>query len=330
MIGMICRRVGEDPELVEAELPRPEVAPGQILVKVEAIGVNFVDVLLRRDEYAQMPTLPFVPGGEIVGEVVEVGEGAAEIVLGERVVALTDGTGGYAELALADASQAFPLPASVPSDVAAGFLLTFLTVHVPLVRQLHLEPGATAIVHAAGGGVGTAALQLLRRRGIRTLATAGSDAKRDLARELGAEAAFDYRDEALIEKVREATGGRGVDLVVDPVGGDLTPVNIALLAPLGTVLMLGYAGGPWPPVDPALLVGRNVGICGFYLGRLMKLAPAVVRAAAEELMAMLAAGEVTPVIGPRLPLAEASRALDLLESRQVSGKAILLVGAEQG
>jgi NADPH2:quinone reductase len=329
MIGMICRRVGEDPELLEAELPQPEPAPGQILIKVAAAGVNFVDVLLRRDEYAQMPTLPFVPGGEIVGEVVAVGAGA-DIALGHRVVALTDGTGGFAELALAEAGHAFTLPDSVPSDIAAGFLLTFLTVHVPLTRQLRLEPGATAIVHAAGGGVGTAALQLLRRLGIRTLATAGSEAKRELALELGAGAAFDYRDEALIEKVREVTGGRGVDLVVDPVGGDLTPVNISLLAPLGTVLMLGYAGGPWPPVDPALLVGRNAGICGFYLGRLMKLAPAVVRAAAEELMEILAAGEVNPVIGPRLPLAEASRALDLLESRQVAGKAILLVGAEQG
>jgi NADPH2:quinone reductase len=329
MIGMTCRRVGEDPELVRAELPEPEVAPGQILVKVEAAGVNFVDVLLRRDEYAQMPTLPFVPGGEIVGEVVEVGEGVT-IAIGERVVALTDGTGGFAELAVAESSHAFPLPAGVPSDIAAGFLLTFLTVHVPLTRQLRLDPDATAIVHAAGGGVGTAALQLLRRRGIRTLATAGSAAKRELALELGADAAFDYRDEGLIEAVRAATGGRGVDLVVDPVGGDLTPVNISLLAPLGTVLMLGYAGGPWPPVDPALLVGRNVGICGFYLGRLMKLSPAVVRQAAEELMKILAAGEVTPVIGPRLPLAEASRALDLLESRQVSGKAILTVGAEHG
>lgn len=330
MIGMICRRVGEDPELVRVELPAPEVGPGQILVGVEAAGVNFVDVLLRRDEYAQMPTLPFVPGGEIVGEVVEAGAGAT-IAVGERVVALTDGTGGYAELAVAESTHAFSLPDGVPGDLAAGFLLTFLTVHVPLTRQLRpLGPGATAIVHAAGGGVGTAALQLLRRAGVRTLATAGSPRKRELALELGAEAAFDPRDEDLIGQVREATGGRGVDLVVDPVGGDLTPVNISLTAPLGTVLMLGYAGGPWPPVDPALLVGRNVGICGFYLGRLMKLSPAVVRAAAEELMGILAAGEVTPVIGPRLPLAEASRALDLLEDRQVSGKAILLVGAEQG
>jgi NADPH2:quinone reductase len=217
----------------------------------------------------------------------------------------------------------FPLPDHASYTDGAAFLMTFLTAYIPLTRQVRAGPGDTVLVHAAAGGVGTAALQIARWLGAETLATAGSGHKLELARSLGARAAFDYTGGDLVADVRAETGGRGVDVVVDPVGGELLGTSLGLLAPLGIAVAVGYAGGAWPPVDPALLVGRNIGLVGIFLGRLMKLEPETVRVAATELLGHWSAGAFAPVVGATLPLDEADRALDLLASRQTTGKLVL-------
>ncbi len=276
-----------------------------MLVRVKAAGVNFADVLIRRGRYPQMPEFPVVLGSEIAGELED----------GTRVMAITSGAGGYAELAAVDRAQVVPLPEHASFAEGASFLLTFLTAYIPLTRQARLTPGATVLVHAAAGGVGTAVVQLARAFGARVVAAVGSPEKLDVCLELGASEAYVYDE--LPEDLK-------ADVVVDPVGGELFSQGIARLRPLGVLLALGSAAGPWPETSPGLLVGRNVGVQGFYLGRLLRHDPELVGAAVGELLALWQTGAFRPLVGAELPLDEVERAHGLLESRASVGKVVLV------
>ena len=280
------------------------MSEGQSLFHVRAAGVNFLDLLVRQGNYAQAPELPTIPGVEVAGETEE----------GRRVIALLTG-GGYAERVAVDSGRLFPLPDGASFAEGASFLLTFLTAWIPLTRQIRLEPGQTVLVHAGSGGVGTAAIQCARHLGARVVATASTEEKRRFCVEHGAEETFGYDEFA--EAVRP-------DVVMDPVGGDLFAPSVSILAPLGTLVAIGYAGGWWQELNPALLVGRNVGIQGFYLGRLMARRSDVVAEAAGELLELWAAGAVTPVVGAEFPLAEAADAHRLIEDRKHVAKVVLV------
>ena len=287
-----------------AELPDPK-AEGKALVRVRAAGINFADVLIRRGRYPQMPELPVVLGSEIAGELED----------GTRVMAITSGTGGYAELAAVDRSLVVPLPDAATFAEGASFLLTFLTAYIPLTRQVRLRPGGTVLVYAAAGGVGSAAIQVARSLGARVVAAVGSAEKLALCLELGAEEAFVY-DELPAELQ--------ADVIVDPVGGELFAGALTRLRPLGTLVAIGFASGLWPDVSPANLVGRNAGIYGFYLGRLLRHAPDLVSESIGELLALWELGALRPVVGAELQLADVERAHELVESRQSVGKVVLL------
>ena len=287
-----------------ADLPDP-AGTDRVLVRVRAAGINFADVLIRRGRYPQMPELPVVLGSEIAGELED----------GTRVMAITPGSGGYAELAAVDRAQIVPLPEGASFAEGASFLLTFLTAYLPLTRQVRLRPGATVLVHAAAGGVGTAAVQVARALDARVVAAAGSSAKLDVCRELGAAEAYLYDE--IPDDLR-------VDVVVDPVGGELFERAIGRLRPLGNVVAIGFAAGMWADVSPAALVGRNVGIQGFYLGRLLRHEPEVVGEATAELLALWQTGALRPVVGAEIPLAEVDRAHALVESRRSVGKVVLV------
>jgi NADPH:quinone reductase len=289
-------------ELRDVPDPSPE---GRVLVRVRAAGVNFADVLVRRGRYPQMPDFPVVLGSEIAGELED----------GTRVMAITSGAGGYAELAAVDRAQIVPLPEHASFAEGASFLLTFLTAYIPLTRQARLAPGSTVLVFAAAGGVGTAAVQVARALGARVVAAAGSAQKLEACRRLGAAEAYVYDE--LPEDLR-------ADVVVDPVGGELFSQGIARLKPLGVLLALGSAAGPWPETNPGLLVGRNVGVQGFYLGRLLRLDPELVGTAVGELLGLWQTGAFTPLVGAKLPLAEVEQAHELLESRASVGKVVLV------
>jgi NADPH2:quinone reductase len=286
------------------ELPDPS-SEGRVLVRVKAAGVNFADVLIRRGAYPQMPEFPVVLGSEIAGELED----------GTRVMAITSGAGGYAELAAVDPAQVVPLPEHASFAEGASFLLTFLTAYIPLTRQARVTDGTTVLVHAAAGGVGTAAVQLAKALGARVVAAAGAPEKLDPCRELGADDAFVYA---------ELPDDLKVDVIVDPVGGELFASGIARLRPLGVLLAIGSAAGPWPETSPGLLVGRNVGVQGFYLGRLLRHAPEIVAAATGELLELWRQGAFTPLVGAELPLGEVERAHALLESRGSVGKVVLV------
>jgi NADPH:quinone reductase len=287
-----------------ADVPEP-VVDGKLLVRVRAAGINFADVLVRRGRYPQMPELPAILGSEIAGELED----------GTRVMAITSGAGGYAEKVAVDRAQVVPLPEHASFAEGASFLLTFLTAHIPLTRQVRVRPGSVVLVYAAAGGVGSAAIQVARTLGARVIAAVGSAEKLDLCRSLGAEAAFVY--DQLPEDI-------GADVVLDPVGGDLFASSFARLRPLGTVIAIGSAAGAWPQIEPARLVGRNVGLAGFYLGRLLRLEPELVGEAVGELLGLWQTGALKPLVGAELPLEQIEQAHALVESRQSVGKVVLL------
>jgi NADPH2:quinone reductase len=291
--AVVLRRVGGD--LALEEWPEPA---GTVL-DVRAAGVNFADVLIRRGRYPQMPELPYVLGNEVAGE-----------LDGRRVAAFTSGGGGYAERCAVDPQWVFELPDGASFAAGAAFLTTYLTAYIPLVSAARAE---TVLVHAGSGGVGAAAIQLAKRRGARVVATASTPEKREWVLRLGADEARGYDE---LDDLR-------VDLVLDPVGGDMFTRSLPLLNPLGTIVAIGFAGGLWHDPSVQWLVGRNASVFGFYLGRLMRLEPELVRARAEELLELWRRGEIDPPVGRTFALADAGEAHALIEARSHVGKVVL-------
>jgi len=294
MKAAVLREVGG--ALALEEVAEPD---GSLIVAVSAAGVNFADVLIRRGLYPQMPELPYVLGSEVAGE-----------LDGRRVVAFTRGAGGFAERVAVDPAWVFELPENASFAAGAALLTTYLTAYIPLSRLRDVE---SVLVHAGSGGVGTAAIQLAKHYGATVCATASTDEKREFARRVGADVGLGYDE---IDEVR-------VDVVIDPVGGDVFTRSLPLLNPLGTIVAIGFAGGLWQDPSVQWLVGRNASVTGMYLGRLLKLRPTAVQLAAQELLVLWAKGAIDPVVGAAYPLAEAEEALASIEARRHVGKVVL-------
>jgi NADPH2:quinone reductase len=271
-------------------------------VRVRAAGINFADVLVRSGRYPQPPDLPTVLGSEVAGE-----------FDGRRVMALPR-EGGYAELVAVAEESLVPLPRDASFEEGASFLVTFLTAWIPLTRQVRVDAGSVVLVHAGAGGVGSAAIQVAKHMGAWVVATASSDEKRRVALQLGADEALGYDD----------FDGVKADVVLDSVGGDVFARSFGVLKPFGAVIAIGFAGGWWEPLDPAPLVGRNVGMQGFYLGRLMRHRPDVVREAVGEVVAIWEQGAVKPFVGATFALDDAANAHRLIEERRSVGKVVLV------
>ena len=297
MRAVVLREVGGDLAL-EEDWPEP----AGTVVEVRAAGVNFADILIRRGLYPQAPELPYVLGNEVAGE-----------LDGQRVLALPRSAGGYAERVEVDPQWTFTLPDNASFAAGASFLTTYLTAYIPLHHQVRVTPASVVLVHAGSGGVGCAAIQLAKHLGSKVIATASSDEKRAFALGVGADEALDYDE---LDDVR-------VDVVIDPVGGEVFTRSLPLLNPLGAIVAIGFAGGLWTDPSVQWLVGRNAAVVGVYLGRLMKLQPRVVHECAIELLALWARGEIDPVVGATFPLADAAAAHALIESRQHVGKVVL-------
>jgi NADPH2:quinone reductase len=294
MKAVLLRAAGGPEQLQLEEVEEPD----EPALHVRAAGVNFMDVLVRRGLYAQMPELPHVLGSEVAGE-----------LDGRRVFGFPGGSGGYAERVHVDPQWLFPLPEDASFEEGAAFLMAYLTAWMPL-RRIEAE---TVLVTAASGGVGSAAVRIAKHLGTRVVAVASTEEKRRFALELGADQAVGY-DEL-----------PPCDVAYDPVGGEVFAACIPALRPMGTLIAVGEAGGSWPELSPRLLVGRNVTVQGFYLGRLMRLAPDVVRAAAEEVVELWRTGAVQPAVGATFPLDRAADAHRLIDERKHVGKVVLTV-----
>ena len=297
--------VGEPEQLVVQEVPEPEAGEGQAVVEVRAAGINFADVLVRRGMYPQMPELPAVLGSEIAGE-----------LDGGRVMGFVRGEGGgYAERVVVDSRWLLPLPASATFAEGAAFPMAFLTSWIPLTELVRIAFGARVLITAAAGAVGTAGVQIVRALNGKPVAAVGSAEKLELPRSLGAVEVVTYEQIGELEQV---------DAVFDLVGGEVFAASLGLLKPMGTAIAVGYAGGMWQEVNPAWLVGRNIGVHGFYLGRLIGRDPDRVERAAKDVLGLWEAGAVRPIVGAELPLDNAAEGHRLIESRQSTGKVVLI------
>ncbi len=308
--------------LAIAEVPEPELAPGNVLIDVHAAGVSFPDLLLTRGEYQIRPDPPFVPGIEVAG-VVRAAPDDAGVAAGDRVCAVT-ALGGFAEVASAAAATTFPIPGEMEFAAAAGLVMNYHTALFALERRAALRPGETVLVHGAGGGVGTAALQVARGLGARPIAVASTGEKRAAAVAAGAEVALDSGED-WVAAVRELTGGRGADVIVDPVGGEVLRQSVRVLAPEGRLLVIGFASGEIPEVAVNRLLLRNVALVGVNWGGFLAVEPGYAAAAAGRIAELRAAGAIDPVVGERYPLERGADALRALAERSAVGKPVLIV-----
>jgi NADPH2:quinone reductase len=310
----------DGPSAVTAvELPDPEPGPDRVVIDVARAGVTFPDVLLSRGEYQIKPELPFVPGAEVAGTVRSAPEGSG-LAPGDRVAAFC-ATGGFAEVATAPPAAVFPLPDGVSFETGAALPMNTFTVHFGLTRRGGLRSGETVLVHGAAGGVGTAAVQLAAALGATVIAVVSTDAKGEVARAAGAHHVV--LADGFLTATRELTGGTGVDMVVDPVGGDRFTDSLRALAPEGRLLVLGFTGGEIPVVKVNRLLLTNVSVVGVGWGAFWMRRPEYLQQQWAELAPLVADGRVAPPIGPCFPLDQAGRALAELDERRATGQVLL-------
>ncbi len=317
----------ENPTGVDAvkwtALPTPEPKPGEVRVKIAAASLNFPDLLIVQNKYQMKPPLPFVPGLEYAGTIDAVGAGVDRLKVGDRVAAC-GGTGGFATDVCVDANLVMPLPAGFAFDDAAAFILTYGTTHHALVDRAALKPGETVLVLGAAGGVGTAAIQVAKAVGARVIAAASSDAKCELCKQLGADATLNYSGSNIRDQVKALTGGKGPDVVYDPVGGDLAEPVFRSIAWRGRYLVIGFAQGGIPalPMNLALLKGAS--LVGVFWGDFVRREPQANARGMAELARWYAEGKVKPVIDRKLSMQELPQAYALMSTRTVRGKLVLV------
>ena len=314
---------GPPEALVPGTRPVPEPATGEVLIKVAAAGVNRPDVLQRQGGYAPPPGTSDIPGLEVAGEIVALGAGVEDLSTGDSVTALVAG-GGYAEYCAAPAPQCLPVPGGLSLTEAAALPETFFTVWSNVFDRGGLQAGEVFLVHGGSSGIGTTAIQLAKAFGARVFATAGSADKCRACEDLGAEKAIDYRDEDFVATVKEASGGKGANLILDMVGGDYIARDIELLAPAGRLVFIAFLRGPKAEINFMPVMRKRLTLTGSTLRpRDIAFKGAIAQALRDRVWPLISAGQVKPVMYKTFPLAEAAEAHRLMESSAHIGKIVL-------
>ena len=322
MKALVCSEWGPAEHLTVDDVAEPHPEPGEVVIDVKAAGVNFPDTLIIEGKYQFRPELPFVPGGEAAGVVSEVGDGVEGIEIGAHVIAIGS-SGAFAQRWGIPASMVVGIPEDLDFVTAAGFGMTYGTAHYALVQRAKLAPGETVLVLGAAGGVGTAAVQVGKALGARVIAAASSDEKVRFALESGADDSINYSTEDLRGRLKELTGGVGVDVVVDPVGGDMTEMALRSTAWNGRLLVIGFASGTIPLVATNLALLKGASIVGVFWGSWALRDPAASRAAFRELFSMVEDGRLQPTTAEIRPLEEFLDAFHAFSNRTVKGKLVL-------
>ena len=322
MKAILCKAWGLPETLVVEDLPDVTPGPGQVAIDVHAAGVNFPDVLIIQNKYQFKPELPFVPGSELAGVVRAIGEGVTHVKPGDKVMAFVS-QGAFAQQIVASAQVVTPMPAGLDFDTAAAVTLTYATSHHAVVDRAQLKPGETMLVLGAAGGVGLAAIEIGKALGARVIAAASSDEKLEVCKTHGADATINYSTEDLREAIKAATGGKGPDVIYDPVGGSYAEPAFRSIAWRGRYLVVGFANGEIPklPLNLALLKGAS--LVGVFWGDFARREPKANLAAMRELMGWMAEGKIKPHISGRYALAETPQALNDMAARKVTGKVVI-------
>jgi NADPH2:quinone reductase len=322
MRAIVVDRWMEPAELRVRDAPEPALRPGTLLVDVQAAGCNFFDILMARGQYQVRPPFPFTPGAEVAGIVRAIGPEVRGFAVGDRVLS-APGIGAFAERALLAADATWAIPAGMSFDEAAALPIVYPTSYAGLVYRAALRPGEHLLVHAAAGGVGLAAVQIGKALGAHVIATAGGAEKLAIARAAGADVLIDYRSEAWVDAVKEATGGRGADVIYDSVGGDTTDRSLKCIAWNGRLVVIGFASGTIPAVKLNRVLLKNIAVTGLHWGAHAVHEPARVGETFRALFDLYAAGAIRPVVFGRYPLADLPAALEALGSRKSYGKIVV-------
>lgn len=315
-----------DPEeaLEIAEVEKPKLEEGQVIIKVEATALNFFDILLCQGKYQEKPPLPFTPGAEVSGIIDEVGPNS-KFKVGDRVLAQPKmPNGGLAEyVSAAEENSVYKIPDSMEFKDAAAMYITYQTTYYALHYRAQIKQGEVLLVHAGAGGVGSAAIQLGKAAGAKVIATAGGPEKTKVCRELGADVVIDYLSEDFVDIVKKETNGRGADVIYDPVGGDTFDKSRKCIAFDGRLLVIGFAGGriPEAPANHALV--KNYSIVGVHWGYFKRLYPEGVVEIHEKLMQLYEEGKIKPLVYDEFPFDKVPEALNMLGSRKTYGKLIV-------
>ena len=323
MKAVLCRQHGLPDTLELAELPTPQPGAGQVRIAVKAAGVNFPDTLIIQNKYQFKPALPFAPGGELAGTITAVGAGVKGYGVGQNVIAFT-GWGAFAEEVVADVAKLIPMPPSVPFEIAASFVMTYGTSYHALKDRAALRPGETLLVLGAAGGVGLAAVELGKALGARVIAAASTDEKLAVCKAHGADETIDYATGDLRERIKELTEGRGVDVIYDPVGGDYSEPALRSMAWRGRFLVVGFANGEIPRIPLNLTLLKGCSIVGVFWGDYARREPQSNAKDLMELVGMMQAGTIKPLVSARYPLSQAAQALNAVMQRKVTGKIVLV------
>jgi NADPH:quinone reductase len=325
MIAIAIREPGPPEVLIPIERPMPTVAGGEVLIKVAAAGVNRPDVMQRQGKYPPPPGASDIPGLELAGEIIAVADDVKAWTVGDRVCALVSG-GGYAEFCSVPAPQCLPIPAGLDAVQAAAIPETFFTVWTNVFERGRLAAGESILIHGGSSGIGTTAIQLAHAFGARVLTTAGSDGKCSACRSLGAEVAINYRAADFVAAVRDATNGKGVDVVLDMVGGDYLQRNVDCLAMDGRLVQIGMLGGLQAQVNIGTVLQRRLWITGSTLrARSVAEKAVIAQAVHQRVWPMLESGKVRVLVHATYPLAQAAEAHRVMESSEHIGKLVLTV-----
>jgi NADPH2:quinone reductase len=323
--AVVAHAYGGPETLRIEEWPTPAPGPGQVRIAVRAVGVSFVDVLITAGRYQLKPPLPFIPGTEFSGVIDALGEGVTTLAVGDRVCASGMG-GGFAQYAVTPATAALKAPAGMDFPEAAVLRVSFGTAYYALVQRAHLVPGETVLVLGAGGAVGAAAVQVARALGARVIGSASSPAKRALALASGAEAAVDSNAPDWRDQIKALTGGRGVDVVVDPVGGAATEPAFRSLAWNGRHLVIGFAAGDIPKLPVNLPLLKGAALIGVDIRQFGEKEPEEAARNIERLFALCAQGVLTPAIAERRPFEAFAQAMTLAQAGATAGRVVVEIG----
>ena len=322
MKAVVCKAWGLPDSLVVEELADPLPGPGQVALEVKAAGVNFPDVLIIQGKYQFKPELPFTPGSELSGVVRALGEGVSGFAVGDKVIAFT-ATGAFAEQIVVPAQALMPMPPGMDFDTAAAITLTYGTSHHAVVDRAALKAGETMLVLGAAGGVGLAAIEIGKALGARVIAAASSDDKLAVCRAHGADATINYSNEDLRAAIKAATGGKGPDVIYDPVGGIYSEPAFRSIGWRGRYLVVGFANGDIPSLPLNLTLLKGASLMGVFWGEFAKREPKANLGAMRQLMGWLAEGKIRPLISGRYRLADAGQALADMAARKVTGKVVI-------
>ncbi|MGA2549202.1 MAG: NADPH:quinone oxidoreductase family protein [Burkholderiaceae bacterium] len=322
MRAVLCKAYGPPESLVIEDIASLVPGPTQVVVKVEAAGVNFPDTLIIQNKYQFKPPLPFSPGGEAAGTIKSKGDQVKGFEIGQKVIAFT-GHGAFAEEVVADAGRLLPIPPGMPFDVAASFVMTYGTSYHALKDRAQLKAGETLLVLGAAGGVGLAAVEIGKALGARVIAAASSDSKLAVCKEHGADALINYSTEDLRERIKALTEGRGIDVIYDPVGGGFSEPALRSMAWRGRFLVVGFANGEIPSIPLNLTLLKGCSIVGVFWGDFVRREPKASANDLKELMELLHAGKLKPLVSAHYPFEHIADALNSVLERKVTGKIVV-------